>query len=169
MFHFADVLFLVIWLLGSLLVGLLTMCTLRLSDSWEHNAARGSATAAATANPTEGPTTSSTTAAAHVQIPPVRQRSRGFFRRWRGQTSTSQATLLPSDVTPFATSAVYDDRLMPLPPPLSPPMQPQRENDGGGLTSSATAGWVPQPFCERPLSPDMGGLAGAQRRALADR
>nr|VZH89264.1 unnamed protein product [Spirometra erinaceieuropaei] len=136
-----DMIFLVVWLLGSLLVGLITMCMLRFQDSREH--ARGT-----TANVTAAASnqTRLAFASAHPPVPTAASRHTGvpFLQRLhlrRGRARSPDLLPLPEpdhEVDAFAVTTHLEHSL---------------------LTTAGTA-WPPQPF-ERSYQP-----AANERRGL---
>ncbi|KAL5108954.1 hypothetical protein TcWFU_005371 [Taenia crassiceps] len=159
-----DTIFLVAWLSGSVLVGLITLCTLRLSDSRDHNASRGQAVGGLREPPIVAPMGMVATAVPRsLRWLPARQR---LFRWWRRDRVRNRGPFTASDdmevhmdredeedaePSTFACSDVYE---------ASHPTAPVEENQ---LQTNIT--WPPQPLTDRPLAP----VLPAERRIFLDR
>lgn len=158
--HFTDTILLVAWLGGSVLAGLITLCTLRLSDSRDHNASRGQAAGGLREPPMLAPTGAVvTTASRSSRWWLLRQR---LFQCWRrdrvrnrGPFTTSDAMEVNAgreDVAPSALACSIHE--------TSPPTAPVEENQ---LQTNIT--WPPQPLTDRPLAP----VLPIERRVFLDR
>lgn len=152
-----DKILLAIWLLGSILVGLLTLALVRLSDSRNHQVVRVGGGVGQAALNLAVPPPSSLSGGPLPPLPPQppSQASRPLRVGggwWRGLVGGRRArrTRDPGEVTPFATSAAYEERSI-----LSPPESPREAPLG--------AAWLPQPF---PAARPTPGAPGRERRAL---
>ncbi|VDK39158.1 unnamed protein product [Taenia asiatica] len=150
--QFTDAIFLVAWLSGSVLAGLITLCTLRLSDSRDHNASRGQAAGGLREPPIVAPTGAVvTTTSRSSRWWPSRQR---LFQCWRWDRLRNRGPFTTSDemevnarredegdAAPltFACSDVHE---------TSPPTAPVEENQ-----LQTNIAWPPQPLTDRPLAP----------------
>ena len=169
---FVDVVLLVLWLSGSVVVGLMTLCALRLSDSWDYNTNRLRGTVSVPHEPVASlPQLPTSSLRPETIGSTVRWlRFRRFLRRWRRNrwwfnrgpfaTSSDEAEVNSSGLgvendtvhSVFTGSDIYETL----------PQNNQRQQQSLLQTSSA---WPPQPLTDHPLAP----VSSSERRTYLDR
>nr|CDS19928.1 iron sulfur cluster assembly 2 [Echinococcus granulosus] len=159
-----DTIFLVVWLSGSVLAGLITLCALRLSDSRDHNASRGQAAGGLCeplmAAPT-GAVVTTTSRSSHWW--PLRQR---LFQYWRRDRRRNRGPFTAFDEMEVTAGRQDEEELEPSvftyfdTETFPPPYAPVEEN-----RLQTNIAWPPQPLTDRPLAP----VLPAERRAFLDR
>ncbi|VUZ53366.1 unnamed protein product, partial [Hymenolepis diminuta] len=130
-----DIIFLIVWLVGSIVIGLITLCTLRLSDSHQHHSAARRARFAPAGNPTE----------ADSSIGCLEElRNRWRRRRRMGPFAATALSVAADEIEPIVPSAdVFDS----IPIPQSQP-PPSRLSES---ISQAMSVWPPVPMGPAPL------------------
>ncbi|VDM20482.1 unnamed protein product [Hydatigera taeniaeformis] len=155
-----DTILLVVWLGGSVLTGLATLCTLRLSDSQDHNACRGQATGTLRETLTGASAGVVLTRSSRLSCWWLsRQRLLRWFRRRRMRNSgpfiCNELEINANRRNEEGVASCYDVFEPPLPSNFS-------VGENNPQTSTT---WPPQPFTSRPLAP----VLSTERRVFPDK